>query len=158
MFVIAEATLYPPEQYSTRWLLLGIACVIAVLAGYLLVFLLTRPKVPPPASDSRLPRDLSELKSHFLDLVADVERRYATGALPERDAFLQLSSLMRRFVFEATGAKAHTSTLAELRDAAPASVSTTIAGIYPGEFEPDPADVSVQSSVARVREVVSTWN
>ena len=157
MSAIANTTLYPPEQYSTRWLMLGILLVMIVVGGYALVLLLTRQRKAAPASiGDRSPLD--ELKHQFLDLVADVERRYVAKTLPERDAFLQLSSLMRRFVFEASGLKAHTSTLAELREKAPASVSTTIAGIYPGEFEPDPADVSVRSSVARVREVVSTWN
>jgi hypothetical protein len=65
---------------------------------------------------------------------------------------------MRRFVFEASGLKAHTATLAELREAAPALVSATIADIYPAEFEPDPEGVSVESSAASVREVVSTWS
>lgn len=154
---IANATLYPPEQYSVRWLILGILLAVIVVAGYALVLLLTRQRKAAPASvGDRSP--LEELQHHFLNLVADVERRYAANTLPERDAFLQLSSLMRRFVFEASGLKAHTSTLAELREKAPASVSTTIAGIYPAEFEPDPADVSVGFSAARIREVISTWN
>ncbi len=156
MPVIAEATLYPPEQYSTRWLMLGIACVVAVLAGYLVVLRITRePKGGrPPIDDASA---LAQLKQHFLELVDDVERRFVAGSVPERDVFLELSSLMRRFVFEASGMRAHTSTLAELREAAPASVSATIADIYPAEFEPDPADVSVPASIARVREVVGTW-
>lgn len=157
MPVVAEATLYPPEQYSAQWLLLGIALVVAVPVGYLVVLRLTRAKTPR-SLDGSSARSLAELKRYFLDLVADVEQRYATGDLPEREAFLELSSLMRRFVFEATGLRAHTSTLSELKGVAPTSVSTTIAEIYPGEFEPDPESVSVRSSVARVREVVGAWN
>ena len=154
MSAIAEATLYPPEQYSARWLLLGIACVFAVLAGYTAVFLVTKKRKDPSATTSAL----AELKHHYLELVDEVERRYVTGSLPEREAFLQLSSLMRRFVFEASGLKAHTATLAELREAAPALVSATIADIYPAEFEPDPEGVSFELSAASVREVVSTWS
>ncbi len=157
MRVVAEATLYPPEQYSARWLILGVACVVAVLAGYLVVLRITKePKAAPQAGGDA--SALTRLKKHFLELVDDVERRYATGSLPERDVFLELSSLMRRFVFEATGVRAHTLTLAELREAAPAPVSATIADIYPAEFEPDPVDVSVGSSIAGVREVISTWH
>ena len=157
MPAIVEATLYPPEQYSTRWLMLGIGCVLAVLAGYVVILRVTRePKAGvAPADDAS---SLAQLKRHFLELVDEVERRYVTGNVAEREVFLELSSLMRRFVFEATGVRAHTATLAELREAAPAPVVATIADIYPGEFEPDPAQVSARSSIARVREVVTTWD
>jgi len=156
VLAVAEATLYPPEQYGSRWLMYGIGCVVTVLAGYLVVLRVTKePRARPSAADASA---LEQLKRHFLELVDDVERRYMAGSLPEREVFLQLSSLMRRFVFEATGVRAHTWTLAELREAAPASVSDAIAYIYPAEFEPDPADVSARSSIARILEVVSTWS
>ena len=155
---IAEAAaLYPPEQYSAHWLILGVACVFAVLLGYTAVFVVTKEReASEPSKDDT--SALGQLKTHYLKLVDDLQHHYERDDLPERDVFLQLSSIMRRFVFEATGVKAHTATLAELREAAPASVAGTIADIYPAEFEPEPEGVSAGASIARVREVVSTWS
>jgi hypothetical protein len=155
--IVEAAGLYPPEQYSVRWLILGVACVFAVLVGYTAVFVVTKERKASELSKESTSA-LAQLKTHYLELVDDLQHRYEGGSLPQRDAFLQLSSIMRRFVFEATGVKAHTATLAELRETAPASVSGTIADIYPAEFEPEPEGVSIGSSIATVREVVSTWS
>lgn len=153
----AEASLYPPESYHGEWLLLGCALLIVVAGWYGWVFWSTRPArtpdVPPP------PRpDLAGLKGHYLKRIADVERRAAAGELDVRGVHQELSVVVRQFVHEASGSRAHVMTLAGLRDGDErhGRLAPVIESYYPPAFMAGPIG-DIARAITAARQLVDTW-
>jgi hypothetical protein len=153
------AEFYPPMTYSPLWSAIGVVIVLGVLGWALVIWAQTRPARVEP--EPELPRGwwLAGLKEGYLERIDEINRLHDAGELSARRAHQELSVAVRDFVHEASGVRAPTMTLAELRrsgDPSLAPVSEIVRGLYPVEFGPDRPG-SVRAAAGAAREVVARW-
>lgn len=148
-----------PVAYGGHWLWLALAAVLLAVAWYLGVWLWSIPRKPKPAPQRTV--NLPDLRTRHLAELDRIEAGVRTGELPERDAYQQMSTLVRSFVSGVSGIPTETMTLSDLRAAGLPRLPETVELMYPPEFSPDPVDDPEQrltTTLSRARELVSTWN
>lgn len=156
-----KPALRDPFVYSHWWLWVGLACLVAVVCWYGFVFFYTRKKRPNQLHLQKLvePRnvDLTRLRKKYLALIDEVEALHNSQQMTKRAAYQKLSNLVRFFVYEASGFKAHVMTLLDLTLSRYPDLAKTIESYYPTEF--DIKDYgSVQDAASAARKVVTTWS
>lgn len=154
----AEASLYPPESYHGGWLVLGCALLVVIAGWYGWVFWTTR-AVRPPDSPPPPPADLTQLRAHYVKRIADVERRADAGELDVRGVHQELSVVVRQFVHEASGSRAHVMTLAGLRDGDQrhGRLAPVIESYYPPAFMAGSMG-DIARAITAARQLVDTWH
>lgn len=149
---------YPPDPYSSQWLWIGLAVLVAVLGWYGWVWWSTRERpivVPPRITPDRLTR-LREDYAREIDLVVAAAD---AGEITHRRAHQHVSVLVRHFVQEVSGIHAPTMTLTDLEDSGDrlVPVSRVVGILYPGEFAARESD-TVAGAARVAKEVVARWN
>lgn len=161
-----DAEIIAPQGYSLWWGVLGLVLVALVVAGWIVLWRLTRaPRsaadgttAPEPVLASTGPGDpWAGPRSVALGLIDELAAGHREGTVPGRQVHQGLSVIVRDFTTARTGLDASTLTLTELqhhRDAAPASA--LIEKLYSPEFaagaEGDPV-----AAIEQTREVVGRW-
>lgn len=150
---------FPPVQYQPWWGLIGFALLVLVAAWWVFVFVSTRrSRVPAEESDAAPTGPQAEvIRRRYLGLIDETRAAYASGALGDREAYHQLSLLMRSYVEEREGTRTVTLTLKELRATPLRPLSEAVARLYPGAFGPGRAG-SVAQALDDARGLVSSWN
>nr|WP_306422503.1 hypothetical protein [Paenarthrobacter aurescens] len=133
---------------------MGLLLVLLVAGWFVWLFRPARKTLPlrKPA-----PPDVETLRAGCLAAIDATASDVDAGRLPERDAHQRLSFLVREFAGAATGLPVTSMTLDELRLNGFDSLAEGIAGMYPNEFAPSPAQ-PVQRSADIARQVVQAWN
>ena len=149
----------PPTQYSPLWTFLGLGVLLLVALWYLFVWWWSKRKhrmpPPPPAMNAIL--EAGRLKEKYYGLIEEVEEAWRREELSTRAAHQKRGTLVRFFVFESSGRKAHVMTLEDLNHANLRSVANAVEQYYPAEFAAvEQGDLPHSSGVAR--QVVGTWN
>lgn len=149
---------FPPVQYMPLWGLLGFLILVVVVAWWVFVFVSTRKgRVPqPPQVDAPGGHHAETIRRRYLGLIDETRASYAKGDLPEREAFHQLSLLMRSYVEEREGTRTVTLTLRELRSTELRPLSDAVARLYPGAFSPDHGG-TVSQAIDDARGLVTSW-
>lgn len=150
-----NTTLHPPVGYEPMWVILAVLLIVAVIAWFVLVFWLTRKREPKPVLPPPKP-DLAALKAKYLQLIADVERTHASGALVARGAHQKLSLLLRFFVFESSGVSAHVMTLSDIKATKLRSLESAIEMLYPAEFS-QVSRGDVADAIQKSKELIAQW-
>lgn len=152
---------YPPIQYSSVWLFVGIALVCLVVLWFGFVLWLTRRKKIRNVTNLRpvvpVVPDLAALQAKYLALVLEVEQSAARNEIDVRGVHQKMSILLRFFAYEAKGIKAHVLTLADLKQTRLTSIANAIEGYYTPEFNQLKRGDSA-AAIAKAREVVTTWS
>lgn len=148
----------PLVGYSPFWLVLGITVLAVIVAGYLVLVLLTRPRerVVEAERPSDPPVDLVRLRDESFARIAEIERELHVGAVDPRSANEALSSLVRRYVAEATGIPADRMTLRDLRESPLRGTTAAVEQFYPSVFGAEPAH-DLPRSIQLAREVIAGW-
>jgi hypothetical protein len=146
-----------PLPYSVFWLVLGVLLVIGVIGWFVGVVVWTLPverlrTIP-------VIRDISArvLRRKFSVAVGRVADRYRTGELSSRQAYAEMSRILRNFVFYRTGVRAQYMTLGEVAHGPAAAAAPVVSALYTRQFElvenPD-----VAAAAAQVRSAILSWN
>ncbi len=158
--MVGDGGFYAPMTYTTLWLVIGVALLLAIAGWYVVVWWQTRPAPPsPPAPPLASGARLARLKGDCLARIDEVVHRVDAGRLSQRAGHQELSTVVREFVQEASGVSAPTMTLTELgrsgnRRLDP--VTDVVLLLYPVEFGPEqPASVADAAVVART--AVERW-
>ncbi len=148
----------PPVQYQPWWALIGILILVVVVAWWVFVFVSTRrSRVPaPPVVGPPTGQEAERIRRRYLGLIDETRAAYASGDLHERDAFHQLSMIMRSYVEEREGTRTVTMTLKELRTTPLKPLSDAVARLYPGAFSPDSTS-TVAQALDDARGLVASW-
>lgn len=147
-----------PAQYQWYWGLIGVLLIALVVAWWVFVLVSTRrgrvaaPATPGPPSEAAV----DAIRRRYLGLIDETRAAYATGELDERDAFHQLSMLMRAYVEEREGTRTVTLTLRELRERELTPLSEAVARLYPGAFAPSSRG-TVARAIDDARGLVTSW-
>lgn len=149
---------FPPVQYQPWWGLLGFLLLVLVVAWWVFVFVSTRKsRVRPPDDSSGPPGPAVEtIRRRYLGLIDETRAAYAKGELADRDAYHQLSMLLRSYVEEREGTRTVTMTLKDLRTTKLTPLSDAVARLYPGAFSPDYAG-TVAQAIDEARGLVTSW-
>ena len=153
--------LYPPAQYDGGWLLLAFAIVLAIIAGALVVLLLTKPR-KPASTAGEIPLAmgalLQQLRGEYLAEIDGIEQQWRAGVLNDHDASAALSRSVRSFVNEYSGLEAPVLALEDLRAQGvhPALIEAVQRHWYPAIFRRGHR-IDPVASLASARTVVQTW-
>ncbi len=95
-----------PVSYAI-WPMIILAVIIAGIIGYAIVnYFLNKKKKkrkPKPVVVRKPPLDISVLKRKYLDELESLRVEFTSEKIDLREGFQQMSSIIRHFVFEATG-------------------------------------------------------
>lgn len=150
--------LYPPAQYGGGWLFLVLAIVIAAVGIVALIHVLTRPRPLASQPQADPAAVIAQLRSEYLAMIDDLERRAQAGDVDPRRAHAELSRLMRAFVNEHSGLEAPVMTLKDLvaLGVHPALLDALDRFTYPSVFRREaPLDPALGAQAARL--VVELW-
>lgn len=156
--------LYPPAQYGGGWLLLAVGVIALVIAIWMLVLWLTRPRYSmtrqressSPAVDSAA--ITAALRAEYLERLRVIEHGYASGELDAREANRRLSREVRAFVQDYSGFEAPVLGLNDLIELGvhPSLIDAMQRHYYPSIFRSDMV-IDPVAGVAAGRLVVTSW-
>lgn len=99
---------------------------------------------------------LEVLKGKYMNLIFQLETKLMNGQINNRDAYTELSSIFRTFVFEATGIEAHKYTLYDIQGLNIPIVYNLVDNYYSPEFaENNPGNI--RESIEITKGAVSRW-
>ena len=154
---------FPPVQYQPWWGLLGFLILVAVVAWWVYIALSTRKSRVPAEDLPGAPRGatVGVIRQRYLGLIDETRAAYAKGDLPDREAYHQLSMLLRSYVEEREGTRTVTMTLKDLRTTQLTPLSDAVARLYPGAFSPDAEQLrnagTVAQAIDEARGLVTSW-
>lgn len=146
-----------PLPYSVLWLVLGVLLILGVIGWFGGVLVWTLPVERLRA----LPviRDISArvLQRKFSAAVGRVADRYRAGELSSRQAYTEMSRILRNFVFYRTGVRAQYMTLGEVERGPAAAAAPIVKALYTRQFDVvDNPDVA--AAAAQVRSAIRSWS
>jgi hypothetical protein len=147
---------FPPVQYSIWWAVLGVILLALILAWFIVVPLLTRPR--PVMSDATMrAAQAPVIRARYVEAIDAVQLAWQSNAVTSREAHQRLSTLVRAFAHESSGYPASAMTLSELRQLGLPGLSGAIEQFYPAEFGTT-GQGSVPAAVSEARRVVVEWS
>ncbi|MUL81797.1 MULTISPECIES: hypothetical protein [unclassified Mycolicibacterium] len=146
-----------PLPYSVLWLVLGVLLIFGVIGWFVGVLVWTLPverlrSIP-------VIRDISArvLRRKFSAAIGGVSDRYRAGGLTSRQAYTEMSRILRNFVYFRTGVAAQYMALGEVADSAAAAAAPAVSALYSRQFElADSPDVA--ATAAQVRSTIQSWS
>ena len=155
--------LQDPMSYYLFWLILAIIAVAAVFFIQIFFRILLReqlkkkrekrqPKVRPPKK-----KPLAVLKWEYLQRLDHLERGIMAGAYTKRNAYQELSMLIRTFVTDATGIKVQNYSLQEIRRVGIPGLTALVQEYYEPEFARQ-SMADIRASLFRTRKAIELWS
>ncbi|MUL66475.1 hypothetical protein BOO86_18520 [Mycobacterium sp. CBMA 234] len=146
-----------PLPYSALWLVLGVLLVLGVVGWFVGVLVWTLPV--ERLRTMPVIRDISNrvLRRKFSAAVSRVTDRHRTGELSSRQAYAEMSRILRSFVFYRTGVRAQYMTLGEVAHGPAAAAAPVVQALYARQFELDEKP-DVAATAAQVRSAIQSWN
>lgn len=150
------------DMFSYSLLLVAIAVVLVAIIGVagLLVFLLKKKvKQPEKAEPSPVVKPVTgdQVKEKYYVVINDLETEYRKGRMSNREAYQELSRLVRHFVYEMTGIKVHHNTLDEIQKLNMPGLYAVIEECYAPEFSVD-KDGNIYDTMNKARMVIKEWH
>ncbi len=150
------------EMFSyEKW---GTITVIAILAVLLLIGLIClirklckKKKKKVIQANQPKPGKLAMLKSKYQKALAEIAKRHENKVISDRIAYQEMSRVIRRFVFEATGIKVQNYTLEEIQQVNLPQLYYLIAECYKPEFD-EAGEGNAQETISKARKVIEEWN
>ena len=103
------------------------------------------------------PLSTEQVKGKYMTLINELEKQYGSGRMSEKEAYQELSGIIRRFVYEMTGIKVHHSTLEEIRRMNMPNVYGIIEECYAPEFSQD-KNGNIYNTINKARMVIGEWH
>jgi len=133
--------------------------IIGLIGTLLILFLRIRFKkkkkaVPKPKA---VPvRNIATLKNQYNQALTALANKYSGNAISDRDAFQELSRIVRDFVFASTGIRVQNYTLSEIQAANLPQLYELISQCYVPEFALE-TNADVLETIHKARKVIIEW-
>lgn len=117
----------------------------------------SKPKAAVPAP--KLPvitLSPEQIKGKYLGIINDLEVKFQNGNMSNRNAYQELSRIIRNFVYEATGIKVHHNTLGEIKRLNMPNLYAIVKECYEPEFSVD-KDGYIYDTINKARTVIREW-
>jgi len=149
--------LYPPVTHGPAWSVLALGLFGLVALWWMgLWWRSRRGRNAAPAWVPLRGRALETRRVLGLAAIDAVVEAHEAGRATTRQAFQQLSPIVRRFVSDVAGIPAHTMTLDDLTREHPGPLADVVAMMYPLEFSAV-VDGDVRAGAERARRLVASW-
>ena len=146
-----------PLPYSVWWLVLGVLLALGVLGWFVGVVVWTL----PVAQLQRIPllRDITArvLARKFAASIGRVSARYGAGEIGARQAYAEMSRILRTFVYYRTGVRAQYMALGEVAHSPAAAAAPVVSALYARQVELGD-DPNVAVTAAQVRSAIASWS
>ena len=147
-----------PLPYSIAWLILGVLVILGVAGWGIGIIVWTLPverlrTIP-------VIRDITArvLRRKFSAAVGRVGDRYRAGEMTTRQAYSELSRILRNFVYFQTGVRAPYMALDEMARSGAAAVAPAMSALYAKQFDDGGENPDVAVTAAQVRSTIRSWS
>ncbi|MBQ4583723.1 MAG: hypothetical protein IJA94_02415 [Bacilli bacterium] len=147
-----EFELQPLFSFSIIPVLIILAIFLSMTAFFIKKFL--KPKV---VESKKTVKNVSLIKSQFLEKISDLETKFENKKLTSREAYQELSLLIRLFVYELTSLEVHKYTLREIEKINIPVLTELIKEYYDPEFS-KLSRGNIKNSIVKTKEVIEKWN
>lgn len=97
-----------------------------------------------------------QIKEKYLGIINDLEAKFQSGNMSNRNAYQELSRIIRNFVYEITGIKVHHNTLHEIKGLNMPNLYAVVKECYEPEFSVD-KDGYIYGTINKARTVIREW-
>lgn len=152
--------LQEPFSYSVIPMVVIGLLLLAYVIYRIVEFLLTRQKKQKEeiaAKPVEKVVDLVALRQEYLDKVVRLEMKYKAEEIETRDAYSELSSIFRNFVYEATGVEAPKYTLHDIQGLNMPVLYNLVDNYYEPEFS-EKSDRNMLESIDMTKRAIQLWN
>lgn len=99
---------------------------------------------------------LEEYRKKYIQMLLNLRKRYKEGHISERQAYQELSRIIRHFVYSVTGIRVQNYTLEELRKINIPNLYYLIGECYRPEFDTEGRG-NIEQSIDKARKVIEEW-
>ena len=166
--MVTTVKLQHPFEYS--WWVLLIAAVLGLIAAVAIVFFLIKlfsalrkkKAAPKPVAKKIVmsPDMIYRVKTQYIGKVQELLNGYNQNHIEKREAYQQLSALIREFVHEVTGINVENFTIREVKAFGIKKLDTLMEEYYVPEFAEDEKakDKDFLQSCNRAMGVIKAWS
>lgn len=153
------------EMYSYSYLVIGIAILLAVIAIIAIIAALRmktktikkRPVRQQTSVAPVRPLNKNQLKHRYITMLVDLENSSRNDKVSNRQAYQELSRIVRQFASEVTGLKVQNYILEEIKRMNMPELYAMIAECYVPEFAWN-KNGDIHESINKARKVIEEWN
>ena len=147
-------------SYSLLLVIIAVILVMAIgVTGYMILFKKKKKPVKPEVVTPEpvvVPLQGEQLKEKYYAIMNDLEKRRGEGKVSNRQAYQELSGIIRQFVYEVTGIKVQHNTLDEIRKLNMPNLYAVIEECYAPEFSVD-KNGNIYDTINKARMVIKEW-
>lgn len=149
-----EVKLQPDFSYPWIWIIL----VLLIFGGMLFLILhKKKEKVMTEAVNNNPQKNKYQIQQDYLTKVQMLRHQYLNENMSKRQAFYQISELVRSFAYEMTGVLVQNYSLSEIEKMGIPQLTRLINECYVPEFD-EVESGDVLATIERTKEVIGTWN
>ena len=155
----SDIELQEPFSYSIILIIILFVLLLMLVGGYFLVRYLEKHKNQKKVVkiEIKRPTNIFEVKKKYLVMLEKLEYTVSQNSITNKKAYIQLSGIIRHFVYEVTNIKVTNYTLQEISTLKIPALTLLIQEYYRPEFS-ELEDGDVLGSIKRTRGVIEKWN
>lgn len=149
--------LQPPMLYMTRFTVIALVCAAAAAV---LWFFFIRSIRKEPVGETEPVHDAAwreRTRRSYAAQLTELEARLDAGEIDMRQAYQEMSSVLRLFVHEMTGIHVHEFTLTEIRKVGIPRLTQLVSSYYTPEFALW-SRADARKALKKTKDVIQTWN
>lgn len=153
-----NVTLQPMMSFMKQPIVICFVIAVVFLAMALLLHFLKKRSVPKAAPMVEAPvlRNMDAAKPRYIGKLNLLFEKYRKGDCTTREAYLNMSNLIRAFVQEATGINAPNMSLADVRKFSMPQLEVLMEEYYSPEFSSESAG-DVEQSISKTIQAIAGW-
>lgn len=148
-----------PTSYAIWPMILMGVIIVGIILGLIIHYLVKKfkkPKKPKPVVVKPPVVNVTSLKSKYIKMLDDLSNDFVQEKVTLRIGFQRMSSIIRNFVFEATGIKVQNYTLDEIRSIGLPKLDELVTEYYNPEFA-KMSEGDFVESMLKTKKVIEQW-
>lgn len=159
----SSVNIQPPFMYHIWPILVALLVLLALGVFILLRYFRNKQEKTQPVVQKPIERkfisdqDKQEIRTRYLALLEELNRKLKAGEILPRPAYQQLSAYVRDFVKEISGVDVTKSTLKQIRNMNVPVITPLITNYYEPEFALE-TDDDVHEAILNAGRIIERWN
>ena len=150
--------LQPPFSYSIYYII-GCLLILIIVTIYFIVRKINCNKKNKTLNIIKETKNINinEIKLKYLKKLCKIENKIDNNKISIREAYQNISSTIRHFVYEVTNIKVQKYTLSEIKELNMPKLYDLMVEYYEPEFSKNSVG-DVKASISKTRKVIEIWN
>lgn len=110
-----------------------------------------------PIKNISISKNIYSIKNKYLKKISILSSDFSSNKINNRQAYQNLSSIIRNFIYEATGIQVQNYTLSEIKDAGIPVLYELVSEYYDPEFSKI-SKGNILKSIEKTKGVIERWN